>query len=83
MFSIVDRLTYILDVSLASENKSVPVGLAAAVAADPRCAVVAQTSFWRLYGGSSVTPLGIKHALTYQSMIISITYMFIITCNIS
>jgi hypothetical protein len=30
-----------------------------------------------------VTPLGVKHALTSQSMIISITYMFIITCNIS
>jgi hypothetical protein len=30
-----------------------------------------------------VTPLGVKHALTFQSMSISITYMFIITCNIS
>jgi hypothetical protein len=30
-----------------------------------------------------VTPLGVKHALTSQSMSISITYMFIITCNIS
>jgi hypothetical protein len=30
-----------------------------------------------------VTPLGVKHALTFQSMSISISYMFIITCNIS
>jgi hypothetical protein len=30
-----------------------------------------------------VTPLGVKHTLTSQSMSISITYMFIITCNIS
>jgi hypothetical protein len=30
-----------------------------------------------------VTPLGVKHALTFQSMIISIAYMFIIPCNIS
>jgi ribonuclease HI len=30
-----------------------------------------------------VTPLGVKHALTTQSMSISITYMFIITCIIS
>jgi hypothetical protein len=50
----VERLTYILDVSPASGNKSVPIGLAAAVAAkDPRCAMVAQASFWRLSGGSS------------------------------
>ena len=51
-----DRLTYILDISPVSGNKSVPVGFAAAVAAteDPRCAaVVAQVSFWRLGGGSS------------------------------
>ena len=49
-----DRLTYILDVSPASGNKSVPVGFAAAAAAeDPRCVVVAQASFWRLGGGSS------------------------------
>jgi hypothetical protein len=32
---------------------------------------------------SNVTPPGVKHALTSQSMSISITYMFIITCNIS
>ena len=52
MFSM-DRLTCILDVSLASENKSVPIGLAAAVATeDPRCAVVAQASFRRLGGGA-------------------------------
>jgi hypothetical protein len=31
----------------------------------------------------AVTPLGVKHALTFQSMIISIAYMFIIRCNIS
>jgi hypothetical protein len=39
----VDRLTYILDVSPASGNKSVPVGLVAAVAAteDPQYVVVA------------------------------------------
>ena len=51
----VDRLTYILDVSPASGNKSVPVGLAAATTAmeDPQCAVVAQASFWRLCSGSS------------------------------
>jgi hypothetical protein len=30
-----------------------------------------------------VTPLGVKHALTSQSMSISIAYIFIITCNIS
>jgi hypothetical protein len=30
-----------------------------------------------------VTPLGVKHALTFQSMSISISYMFIITCKIS
>ena len=51
-----DRLTYILDVSPASGNKSVPIGLAAAVATateDPQCAMVAQASFWRLGGGSS------------------------------
>ena len=47
-------LTYILDVSPTSGNKSVPIGLAVVVAAeDPRCAVVAQASFWRLGGGSS------------------------------
>jgi hypothetical protein len=33
--------------------------------------------------GEAVTPLGVKHALTSQSMSISVTYMFIITCNIS
>jgi hypothetical protein len=50
----VDRLTYILDISLASGNKSVPVGLAVAAATeDPQCVVVAQVSFWRLGGGSS------------------------------
>ena len=49
-----DRLTYILDVSSTSENKSVPIGLAAAtVVEDPWCVVVAQASFWRLGGGSS------------------------------
>ena len=49
----VDRLTYILDISSASGNKSMPVELAAAVEA-PRCAaVVAQASFWRLGGWSS------------------------------
>ena len=52
-----DRLTYILDISLspASGNKSVPIGLATAAAAteDPQCVVVAQASFWRLGGGSS------------------------------
>ena len=41
-----DRLTYILDISPASGNKSVPIGLAAIE--DPPCAVVAQASFWRL-----------------------------------
>ena len=46
-------LTYILDISLASGNKSVPVGLVAAATEDPRCAVVAQASFWRLGGWSS------------------------------
>jgi hypothetical protein len=29
-----------------------------------------------------VTPLGVKHALTFQNMSISITYMFFVTCNI-
>ena len=55
-----DRLTYILDISLStpSGNKYVPVGLATAVVApaaieDPQCAMVAQASFWRLGGGSS------------------------------
>ena len=49
-----DRLTYILDKSPTSGNKYVPVGLAAAAAAeDPWCVVVAQASFWRLGGGSS------------------------------
>ena len=52
-----DRLTYILDVSPASGNKFVPVGLAAAAVAaateDPHCAIVAQASFWRLGGESS------------------------------
>ena len=51
-----DRLTYILDISPASGNKFVPVGLATAAAAvtkDPQCAVVAQESFWRLGSGSS------------------------------
>ena len=44
----VDRLTYILDISPTSENKSMPVGLAAA-AEDPWCAaMVAQASFCRL-----------------------------------
>ena len=42
---------YIGCISPTSGNKSVPVGLAAAVT-DPRCAVVAQASFWRLGGGS-------------------------------
>jgi hypothetical protein len=43
-----------LDVSPASENKSVPVGLAAVAAMEnPRCALVAQASFWRLDGGFS------------------------------
>ena len=48
-----DRLTYILDISLspASGNKSVPIGFAAAATEDPQCAVVAQASFWRLGGG--------------------------------
>jgi hypothetical protein len=52
----VDRLTYILDISPASGNKFVPVGLAAAAAAreDPQCAVVvAQAFVWRLGDGSS------------------------------
>ena len=49
-----DRLTYILDISPASGNKYVPVGLAAVAATeDPQCVVVAQASFWRLDGGSS------------------------------
>ena len=51
-----DRLTYILDVSPASGNKFVPVGLATVVVVAtevPQCAVVAQASFWRLGGGSS------------------------------
>ena len=51
-----DRLTYILDISPASGNKSVPIGFAAAAVAakDPWCAtMVAQASFWRLGGGSS------------------------------
>ena len=51
-----DRLTYILDISPASGNKSVPIGLvtvAAVVTEDPQCAVVAQASFWRLGDGSS------------------------------
>jgi hypothetical protein len=30
-----------------------------------------------------ITPLSVKHALTFQSMSISISYMFIITCNIN
>ena len=41
-----DRLTYILDVSSTSGNKSVLVGLAeVAAAGDPWCAMVAQASF--------------------------------------
>ena len=49
-----DRLTYILDVSPASGNKSMPIRLAAVAAMeDPQCAMVAQASFWRLGGGSS------------------------------
>ena len=49
-----DRLTYILDISPASEKKSMSVGLEAmAVVEDPRCVMVAQASFWRLGGGSS------------------------------
>ena len=51
-----DRLTYILDISPVSGNKSVPVGLTTVVAVameDPQCDVVAQVSFWRLGGGSS------------------------------
>ena len=48
-----DRLTYILDISLspASGDKSMPIGLVTAVSAmateDPQCDVVAQASFWR------------------------------------
>jgi hypothetical protein len=55
----VDRLTYILDISLspASGNKYVPIRLVTLVVAaameDPQCAMVAQASFWRLGGGSS------------------------------
>ena len=50
----VDRLTYILDVSPASGNKSVPVGLVVvATMEDPQCVVVAQESFWWLGGLSS------------------------------
>jgi hypothetical protein len=43
----VDRLTYVLDISPASGNKSVSIGIVVAVAAteDPWCAVVAQASF--------------------------------------
>jgi hypothetical protein len=48
----VDRLTSVLDISPASGNKSVPVGLAAATK-DPWCAVVAQASVWRLGDVSS------------------------------
>ena len=48
-----DRLTYILDVSPASRKKSMPVGLAAVAVEDPRCAVVAQVSIWRLGGRAS------------------------------
>ena len=49
-----DRLTYILDTSPASGNKSVPVGLTVAAATeDPHCGVVAQASFWRLGSRSS------------------------------
>ena len=48
-----DRLTYILDISPASGNKSMPVGLAAVAAVeDPWCAVVAPMSFCRLGGGA-------------------------------
>jgi hypothetical protein len=48
-------MTYILDISPASGNKSIPIGLVAATAAmeDPQCAVVAHASFWRLGGESS------------------------------
>jgi hypothetical protein len=52
----VGGLIYILDISPASGNKSVLVGLAAAAAVameDPECVVVAQASFWRLGGWSS------------------------------
>ena len=46
-------LTYILDVSPVSGNKSMLVGLTAVAAMeDPQCVVVAQASFWRLGGGS-------------------------------
>ena len=50
-----DRLTYILDVSPVSGNKSMLVGLAAmtVVTKDPQCAMVAQASFWSLGSGSS------------------------------
>jgi hypothetical protein len=47
------RLT-IYWISPTSGNKSVPIGLVAAVVAeDPRCAMVAQASFWRLGSGAS------------------------------
>ena len=46
-----DRLTYILDISPTSGNKSMLVRLAVAVE-DPRCVVVALASFWRLGGGA-------------------------------
>ena len=50
------RLTYIgvLDISPSSGNQFVPVRQAAVAATDdPRCAVVALASFWRLGGRSS------------------------------
>jgi hypothetical protein len=49
----VGGLIYILDISPASGNKYVLVGLAVAatvVMEDLECAVVAQASFWRLGG---------------------------------
>jgi hypothetical protein len=52
----VGGLIYILDISPASGNKYVLVGLAVAatvVMEDLECAVVAQASFWRLGGWSS------------------------------
>ena len=42
----------ILDISPSSGNKTVPIRLAVAAAEDPRCAVVALASFWRLGSGA-------------------------------
>jgi hypothetical protein len=51
----------ILDISPSSGNKSMPIRLVAAAAvADPRCAMVAPASFWRLGSGAcqwSTAPL--------------------------